>query len=67
MKKTKMRKLCGTILAAALAVGAAMADPAAACAEAAKCRLPGEDGTKAALPPAPFPDRISAYVWRNYR
>ena len=62
----EMRFQCGTILAAALAVGAAMADPAAACAEAAKCRLPGEDGTKAALPPAPFPDRISAYVWRNW-
>ena len=28
--------------------------------------LPGEDGTKPALGPYPFPDRISAYVWRNW-
>ena len=28
--------------------------------------LPGEDGTKAALSPFPFPDRMSAYVWRNW-
>ena len=29
-------------------------------------RLPGEDGKKAAISPAPFPDRMSAYVWRNW-
>ena len=29
-------------------------------------RLPGEDGTKPAISPAPFPDRMSAYVWRNW-
>ena len=29
-------------------------------------RLPGEDGDKPALSPAPFPDRMSAYVWRNW-
>lgn len=28
--------------------------------------LPGEDGRKAALAPDPFPDRMSAYVWRNW-
>lgn len=28
--------------------------------------LPGENGDKAALPPTPFPDRMSAYVWRNW-
>ncbi len=28
--------------------------------------LPGEDGAKAALLPEPFPDRMSAYVWRNW-
>ena len=28
--------------------------------------LPGEPCTKAALPPDPFPDRISAFVWRNW-
>ena len=28
--------------------------------------LPGEDGTRPALVPVPFPDRISAYVWRNW-
>ena len=33
---------------------------------AAECRLPGEDGTREALPCAPFPDRLSAYVWRNW-
>ncbi len=28
--------------------------------------LPGEPATKAALSPAPFPDALSAYVWRNW-
>ena len=28
--------------------------------------LPGEGGKTAALPPDPFPDRLSAYVWRNW-
>ena len=28
--------------------------------------LPGEEGRKAAISPAPFPDRMSAYVWRNW-
>ena len=29
-------------------------------------KLPGEDGMKPAISPAPFPDRMSAYVWRNW-
>ena len=28
--------------------------------------MPGEPSTKKAISPAPFPDRISAYVWRNW-
>lgn len=32
----------------------------------AECALPGEDGRKAAIPAWPFPDRMSAYVWRNW-
>ena len=28
--------------------------------------LPGENGSRPALSPAPFPDRMSAYVWRNW-
>ena len=28
--------------------------------------LPGEPCFKAALPPHPFPDRLSAFVWRNW-
>ena len=28
--------------------------------------LPGEPAVKAALDPAPFPNRMSAYVWRNW-
>ena len=28
-------------------------------------KLPGEEGTKPAISPSPFPDRMSAYVWRN--
>lgn len=28
--------------------------------------LPDEDGTRAPVPPMPFPDRLSAYVWRNW-
>lgn len=28
--------------------------------------LPGEDGRIPALSPDPFPDRLSAYVWRNW-
>ena len=31
-----------------------------------KVRLPGEDGTKAAVTCAPFPDALSAFVWRNW-
>ena len=38
----------------------------AQCSDEAKCRLPGEDGQKPAMSPAPFPDRMSAYVWRNW-
>ena len=29
-------------------------------------QLPGEVGMKPAISPAPFPDRMSAYVWRNW-
>ncbi|MBQ9741034.1 MAG: hypothetical protein IJV91_08860 [Kiritimatiellae bacterium] len=29
-------------------------------------RLPGEDGRIPALSPYPFPDRLTAYVWRNW-
>ena len=29
-------------------------------------RLPGEDGTKPAVACAPFPDALSAFVWRNW-
>ena len=29
-------------------------------------QLPGEEGMKPAISPAPFPDRMSAYVWRNW-
>ena len=28
--------------------------------------LPGENDTKPALGPEPFPDRMSAFVWRNW-
>ena len=28
--------------------------------------LPGEDGTHEAVTCAPFPDALSAYVWRNW-
>lgn len=38
----------------------------AGAAEKAAMRLPGEDGRRAALAPDPFPDRMSAYVWRNW-
>ena len=29
-------------------------------------RLPGEEGTKPAVTCAPFPDALSAFVWRNW-
>lgn len=47
------------LLAVAFAVNAA---------EAPLPRLPGEDDVHArpALAPSPFPDRMSAYVWRNW-
>lgn len=32
----------------------------------AELPLPGEPCTKAAIAPDPFPDRMSAYVWRNW-
>ena len=35
-------------------------------AAAVEIPLPGEPAVKAALDPAPFPDRMSAYVWRNW-
>ena len=34
---------------------------------AAGMLLPGEDGTKAPIPTSPFPDRMSAFVWRNWK
>ena len=44
-------------LCAALGAGAS---------ERAAKPLPGEDGRRVALAPDPFPDRMSAYVWRNW-
>ena len=32
----------------------------------AEVQLPGEDGSRPALPQVLFPDRMSAYVWRNW-
>jgi len=32
----------------------------------AEVPLPGEPATRAPVPVAPFPDRMSAYVWRNW-
>jgi len=29
-------------------------------------KLPGENGDRSPISPAPFPDRLSAYVWRNW-
>lgn len=52
-----MRKLMACV-AAAVAV--------MTCAIAEARKLPGEDGAKLAISPAPFPDRMSAYVWRNW-
>ena len=43
-----------------------LATAAVVCVADPKCLLPGEDGTKPAISPAPFPDRMSAYVWRNW-
>lgn len=34
--------------------------------DAAEVKLPGEPCTAAPLPCAPFPDRLGAYVWRNW-
>ena len=39
---------------------------AAAPLSAAEIPFPGQPETKPALAPDPFPDRISAYVWRNW-
>ena len=33
---------------------------------AEELRLPGEDGTHVAASCAPFPDALSAFVWRNW-
>ena len=35
-------------------------------AKPAAVELPGEKDTKLAISPAPFPDRMSAYVWKNW-
>ena len=35
-------------------------------AKAVEKALPDENGGRAAISPAPFPDRMSAYVWRNW-
>ena len=51
------------ILAAAIAAAVALACGATANPQRA---LPGEDGEKPALGAYPFPDRMSAYVWRNW-
>ncbi|MBO7687162.1 MAG: hypothetical protein J6V72_12300, partial [Kiritimatiellae bacterium] len=39
---------------------------AALMAAAGEVPLPGENGTHAAVTCAPFPDALSAYVWRNW-
>ena len=38
----------------------------AECASADSVTLPGETDSKPAMSPAPFPDALSAYVWRNW-
>ena len=48
-----MKKMIGLLLGAAL-MALAGEEP-----------LPGEDGKHAAVTCAPFPDALSAYVWRN--
>lgn len=50
-------------LALLAALGAAVVNPAFA---AASDPLPGEGDSFVAISPAPFPDRISAFVWRNW-
>lgn len=52
-----MGKVFFALVAGLFLAGSALGDGAV---------LPGEDGTKSAISPAPFPDRMSAYVWRNW-
>ena len=46
-------------------VALALANVGSIC-HAAEVKLPGEPSVKPAISPAPFPDRMSAYVWRNW-
>ena len=39
---------------------------AGAATDSSVIKLPGEDGMKPAISPAPLPDVLSAYVWRNW-
>ena len=57
MRKIESEFFAFFVAVSALAVSVAAAEPVP---------LPGEDGGKAAISPAPFPDRMSAYVWRNW-
>ena len=54
------RKMQMTLASCAMALMLAM--PCAAC----KTPLPGADGTHPAVTYAPFPDALSAFVWRNW-
>ena len=51
------RSLIGCALAFALAFDGITAE---------QIKLPGEGDVKPAISPAPFPDRMSAFVWRNW-
>jgi len=55
--------VCACVLAAAVASGEVVGSETGRTPEKA---LPGEPCTVAPLPCAPFPDRLSAYVWRNW-
>jgi len=55
-----MKRLFAGLLVALIALSAISASAAP------QVSLPGENDTKPAISPAPFPDRISAFVWRNW-
>ena len=50
-----MKKLLLSVLVLSVCASFAASDP-----------MPGQPETKEAISPAPFPDRLSAYVWRNW-
>ncbi len=54
------------IYIAALCLLSLQATETAFAAPSAEVSLPGDPATKPAISPAPFPDRMSAYVWRNW-